>query len=51
MIGPLLSFPSANGAVEFDVRALVGVLGALSPELVTVFEDLRSFLPWNWVRF
>ena len=31
MAGPLLSFPLANGDVEFDVRALAGFLNATLP--------------------
>ena len=42
MIGPSLSFPSANGAVEFDVRALVGVMSVLSPELVPTNSSISK---------
>ena len=46
MAGPLLSFPSANGRIEFDVRALTGILNAEATGTSRV-----NFFHWIWVRF
>lgn len=33
MVGPIISLPSANESISFDIRALIGLMNANSPKL------------------